>query len=227
MNDNEPEPNLNPETSTAKRENYTHNREYGTFEYWETRYANEQGQSFDWFKDIESLAEDTIALFPDAQHRILHLGCGNSTLGELLYKRGYHKIVNLDYSPSVIRDMSARCQDMNEMTWIVGDIFKMDDPQLNLGMFDIAIDKGTLDALLTKAYDQWNPPQDLVQEIQQYIKQVAKRIRPNGKFIHITFSPPWFRKVFLDIPEFQVSSRELKPKAGSFTYYCYELVRLE
>ena len=58
--------------------------------------------------------------------RILHLGCGNSTLAEDLYHLGYQQIINVDYSPTVIEFMKERCKEMVEMTWVVGDIFKLD-----------------------------------------------------------------------------------------------------
>jgi hypothetical protein len=38
--------------------------------------------AFDWFKDFASLEPCLSSLLPDRDARILHLGCGNSRLGE-------------------------------------------------------------------------------------------------------------------------------------------------
>lgn len=40
--------------------------------------------------------------------RILVAGCGNSELSADLYDIGYHSIVNVDISSTVIRQMSAK-----------------------------------------------------------------------------------------------------------------------
>ena len=40
--------------------------------------------------------------------RVLHLGCGNSRLGEELYDDGVTQITNLDYSSEVIADLAER-----------------------------------------------------------------------------------------------------------------------
>jgi len=60
------------------------NEDYGSKDYWETRYREEEHESasFDWFKkydDIAHLIRDAVS---DKASRILMLGCGNSTLSE-------------------------------------------------------------------------------------------------------------------------------------------------
>lgn len=45
------------------------------------------------------------ALGNDKKKRILHLGCGNSSLQDELYEAGYHRITNVDISTVVIEQM--------------------------------------------------------------------------------------------------------------------------
>jgi len=94
------------------------NGEYATREYWDQRYAQEAETTFDWFKSYKDVAHLLRAVLPDKLVRILILGCGNSTLSEDMYDDGYKNIVNVDYSPVVIENMSTRNRDRPEMQCI-------------------------------------------------------------------------------------------------------------
>lgn len=131
--------------------NETTNEEYGTHKYWEKRYELDE-QDFDWFKSYDSLKTLLGNITKDSS--ILHLGCGNSMLGPAMYEDGYHNQVNVDYSANVIQKMQQRTAEMHKMEWRVCDIFQL-DKHFQAESFDIAIDKGTLDALLTKKHDPW------------------------------------------------------------------------
>jgi hypothetical protein len=57
--------------------------DYSKVEYWNNRYKEERGQTFDWFVGYQSLREIIVPrLFDDKESEILILGCGNS--GKLL-----------------------------------------------------------------------------------------------------------------------------------------------
>ena len=43
----------------------------------------------------------------EKSNSILMLGCGNSKLSDQMYEAGYHDILNIDISPSVIEQMQA------------------------------------------------------------------------------------------------------------------------
>lgn len=50
------------------------------------------------------------------------LGCGNSKLSEQMYDAGYHNIVNIDISPSVIEQMQTTTDAKGKvMKWLVMD----------------------------------------------------------------------------------------------------------
>ena len=78
-------------------------KEYGIQSYWEDRYLENTKETFEWllsWKDIKNIVDEII---PSKDSRILHLGCGNSVLSEVMYDEGYINIVNVDYSDACIK----------------------------------------------------------------------------------------------------------------------------
>lgn len=199
------------------------NAKYGTQEFWEERYLKEKetNTTFDWFKGYENLDGLFKKLIP-MDSKILHLGCGNSTLSESMYAQGWHNQVNVDYSPAVIDMMSERTgAAMPDMSWLVADIFEL-DKVFQQDSIDVAIDKGTLDALLTVKHDPWDPPKDLLDRMHSYMNQVCGVLKPNGVFVHVTFAQPHFRKRFLEIKEFDVQVETISgPTVGAIEYFAY------
>ena len=141
------------------------------------------------------------------------------------YKAGWHQIINIDYSPSVIQAMSLKCsKDMPEMKWKTADIFKLSE-HFEPECFDVALDKGTLDALLTVKHDPWNPPESLLKQMHSYMDQVARVLVPGGIFLHITFAQPHFRRRFLETTQFNVSVKTLGG-SDSFDYFIYHCQKI-
>ncbi|KAL7543286.1 hypothetical protein ACHAXR_012604 [Thalassiosira sp. AJA248-18] len=57
----------------------------------------------------ESPTNGRVITFPSKEScRVLHVGCGNSQLGEKLLKHGFTNIVNVDYSEVLIKKMQAK-----------------------------------------------------------------------------------------------------------------------
>lgn len=197
------------------------NAEYKTLEYWEERYS-ELESTFDWFKDFSSIEKQLTPLLPCKECSIINLGCGNSLFSQQLFAAGWMNITNVDYSSKCIEYMSHLAP---EMQWIICDIFKMDNTFAQKS-FDCAVDKGTLDALLTVKHDPWDPATELLDEIKLYMLQVAKIIKKGGKFIHITFAQPHFRKRFLQVDGLEVAVHALLAEGGSFEYFCYVATKI-
>ncbi|PAV19595.1 S-adenosyl-L-methionine-dependent methyltransferase [Pyrrhoderma noxium] len=177
------------------------NEQYGTMEYWNERYQKESdGQSFDWFKSYKDIADLIQELIPDKSSRILMLGCGNSKLSEDMYDDGYQNIVNIDYSSIVIEQMKERHgETRSSMEWHEMDIrdLKFDD-----NSFDVAIDKGTMDAMMTAKGDVWDPPEHVINDCNKEVDEVLRVLKKtNGRFIYITFGQPHFRKRYLTRPQ--------------------------
>ena len=86
------------------------------------------------------------------QHLMTKLGTGNSTLPDDMSMAGYQSQIAVDYSSVVIESMSQRSHKAG-LQFQQADVFKLDE-LYNVGSFDVAIDKGTLDAFLTNKRDQ-------------------------------------------------------------------------
>ncbi|SGY19938.1 BQ5605_C017g08395 [Microbotryum silenes-dioicae] len=247
-----------------------HNAQYGTQAYWDERYSNvrrslsvpyeAENASFDWFQTID-LVPLVQRFVPDTSARICMLGCGNSLLSANLYDKGYHSIVNLDYSPILIEKMknvnSTRrpemicrffmrndpirfgpsvqnhpCPDLRELIRTLRDgtrfafagqtadvrALPFDDES-----FDVCIDKGTMDAMMTSIRNPWNPPDQVIKDCNDEIDQVVRVLRkPNGVFLYLTWGQPHFRKQYLLREGWQLETVEL---GDGFCYYLYVLRR--
>ncbi|KAJ4474577.1 S-adenosyl-L-methionine-dependent methyltransferase [Lentinula edodes] len=196
------------------------NDQYGTKQYWNQRYAQEADDAFfDWFKSYSEISDILRSLIPDKRSRIIMLGCGNSKLSEDMYDDGYHNIVNTDYSSIIIEKMKQRHGDARpQMEWHEMDVrdLKFDDSS-----FDVAIDKGTMDAMMTAKGDIWNPPQQVVEDCTKEVSEVIRTLRKEmGVFIYLSFGQPHFRKRYLTVPGTKLEIREL---GEAFHYYLYIL----
>uniref|UniRef100_A0A0W0FXJ9 Methyltransferase domain-containing protein n=1 Tax=Moniliophthora roreri TaxID=221103 RepID=A0A0W0FXJ9_MONRR len=149
------------------------NEQYSTKEYWNNRYSQEaENGSFDWFKSYAEIADIIRDLIPDRTSRILMLGCGNSKFSEEMYDDGYKKIINVDYSSVVIEQMRDRHGEKRpEMEWHEMDVR---DLHFEGDSFDVAIDKGTMDAMLAVKGDIWNPPQQVVDDCTNEVNEVVR-----------------------------------------------------
>ncbi|KAJ2735349.1 hypothetical protein H4S06_006709 [Coemansia sp. BCRC 34490] len=194
----------------------TNNTEYGTKDYWQKRYAQEADSSFDWFKTYKDLHQLFSKYIAGKGARILMLGCGNSTLSEDMYSAGYQNIVNVDYSDVVIECMRQRTRHMDKMTWEVMDVREM---HLDDGSIDVAVDKGTLDALLCDKGNVWEPSAELCENVRREVNEVDRVLAPGGRFIWITFGQPHFHMRHLQRDSWDVAVERLND--GGFEYFFY------
>ncbi|TIB75929.1 S-adenosyl-L-methionine-dependent methyltransferase [Wallemia mellicola] len=175
---------------------------------------------FDWFKKYSDIREHLAPLIPNKDARILMLGCGNSTLSRDMYDDGYHNILNIDYSPVCIEKMREANIDRVGMEWSVMDIRKLDLPD---NSFDVAIDKGTMDALLAGVKDPWNPSEEIVENCVSEVREVERVLKKNPEsiFIYFTFGQPHFRRSILNVnPEWSLTIQEV---GDWFSYFLYTL----
>ncbi|KAH9913991.1 S-adenosyl-L-methionine-dependent methyltransferase [Epithele typhae] len=192
------------------------NEEYGSKEYWDQRYNLEsEEQSFDWFKSYADVADLLREIVPVKSSRILMLGCGNSTLSQDMYEDGFKNIVNTDYSRVLIEKMRHKHAYAPEMEWHEMDIR---DLKFETDTFDVAIDKGTMDAMMTAKADVWDPPEEVVQNCNREVDEVLRVLKKGGVFIYLTFGQPHFRKRYLERPE---TTLEIRKIGEAFHYYLY------
>ncbi|KAF7309177.1 Methyltransf-25 domain-containing protein [Mycena kentingensis (nom. inval.)] len=173
--------------------------------------------SFDWFKSYADIAPLLQELIPSKDARILMLGCGNSTLSQDMYDDGYRNIVNVDYSSVVIEQMRSRnAEKRPDMEWIEMDVRDLKFPDAS---FDVAVDKGTMDAMMTAKGDVWDPPQRVLDDCNAEVDETIRVLKkPFGVFIYLTFGQPHFRRRYLTRPETKLEVKEL---GDAFHYYLY------
>ncbi|EAU90311.1 hypothetical protein CC1G_08993 [Coprinopsis cinerea okayama7 len=193
------------------------NEEYSSKEYWNQRYAQEEEESsFDWFKTYADIVDIIHELIPEKSSRILMLGCGNSKLSEEMYDDGYENIVNTDYSDVLIEQMRTRHSETRpKMEWHEMDVrdLKFED-----GSFDVAIDKGTMDSMMTAKGDVWDPPQKVIDDCTKEAKEALRVLRKGGTFIYLTFGQPHFRQRYLI---HENTTLEVRALGEAFHYYLY------
>lgn len=197
------------------------NDTYRDPKYWDGEYRKcPDGFKFEWFSGpiTDQIRTKITAQIPSFGSRIIHLGCGVSRLQEVLYDAGYHNIVNVDISPRCIEMMKE--SDTRGMEWEVRDIMK----PLDLGMFDFAIDKGTLDAIIVDWADRWEPAPEAFTVSKQYFENIYNSLNPGGVFIQFTFGQPHFRRRLFQQLDWDVQVYELAPE-HNFHLYLYACTR--
>jgi 2-polyprenyl-3-methyl-5-hydroxy-6-metoxy-1,4-benzoquinol methylase len=87
---------------------------YGDRKYWEDRYKVQDGNTFDWLEDYETLKPIIENLNLDKNNSItLVLGCGNAEFSEKICRDGYSNIYNIDIAGNVIETMRERNKELN------------------------------------------------------------------------------------------------------------------
>jgi len=130
--------------------------------HWSAFYERHTDKPFEWFvssevalsalepclKSLDAAGRDNAGL--TTAKRILHVGCGTSTLGPLLAERGHH-VTNIDFEESCLEMSRALHPDSwsahsGTCEWLVHDAARL--PAEWTGRFDVVLDKGGLCAVL-------------------------------------------------------------------------------
>ena len=125
----------------------------------------------------------------------LQLGCGDSVLAEELYDDlgGCCQIVNIDWSPTVIKKMQNRAPSLQRH----GLSYKrMDARELEFqrNQFDVVIDKGTVDAILCDAQGDHH--------LHTINMEVSRVLKPGGIYFVISYREPTARTSHYNQPCF-------------------------
>lgn len=119
---------------------------YGSIDYWNTRYRNESGPAFDWLFDYSDIGSILDGLIPEKDVPILIPGCGNAPFSENLYFTGkFSKLVNIDLSDVAIDQMKAKYSSVPGLEFMVMDVLNMDFKDEK---FAYIIDKSLVDTLM-------------------------------------------------------------------------------
>ena len=130
--------------------------EFRSLEFWDGFFKARGEAAFEWYGDWRTLKPILLPLCLEKptptpnSPRILMLGCGNSELSAQMYDCGCELITNVDFCPSVIREMMFKnLRQRPKMQWLVADITALPRGSRHFpdSGFGVVIDKGGLDAL--------------------------------------------------------------------------------
>jgi len=118
--------------------------DYSNPDYWDQRYKKQTG-TFEWYALKWNILNETLSPHVFREHRILHLGTGNSALPQQMHDDGYHNQLAVDISATVISQMKEKYVHLApRLEFSVEDCLKTSFPDAS---FDVIIEKGTLEAL--------------------------------------------------------------------------------
>ncbi|XP_051555442.1 EEF1A lysine methyltransferase 4 isoform X2 [Myxocyprinus asiaticus] len=196
------------------------NARYKDVDYWDERYRTEK--RFEWFGDFTKF-EHLLKEHVEVEEDILMLGCGNSALSSDMYQAGYTAITNVDYSSVCVESMAEQHKDCAQLSWLCMDARRLAFPD---GVFDVVLEKGTLDAMLVEETDPWKVSDDATRLLHQVLLEVSRVLKPGGRFISVTFAQPHFRKRLYARAEYNWSIKHYQ-YGRSFHYFLYVLTKGE
>jgi SAM-dependent methyltransferase len=93
-------------------------------------------------------------------------------------------------------------------------------PSLSTSSIDVAIDKGTLDAMISGSL--WDPPDVVKENTGKYIDEVARVLKPGGLFLYVTYRQPHFVKPAIEREgSWDVEVEKIEDPSGGFEYFLY------
>jgi ubiquinone/menaquinone biosynthesis C-methylase UbiE len=118
---------------------------------------------------------------------ILNLGCGNSEFSEKLYDDGFINNYNIDICPNVIKYMNERKQNRPGLIYETMDVRKL---TYSDEMFDLVVDKSTIDALLCGEQSFMN--------VASMTKEISRVLKTGGYYFIISYGKPENRVFHLE-----------------------------
>uniref|UniRef100_E9PYK1 eEF1A lysine and N-terminal methyltransferase n=1 Tax=Mus musculus TaxID=10090 RepID=E9PYK1_MOUSE len=146
-------------------------KEFGSADYWEKFFQQRGKTAFEWYGTYLELCE-VLHKYIKPKEKVLVIGCGNSELSEQLYDVGYQDIVNIDISEVVIKQMKERNGSRRpHMSFLKMDMTQLEFPDAT---FQVVLDKGTLDAVLT------DEEEVTLRQVDRMLAESPRVARPSG-----------------------------------------------
>ena len=141
----------------------------------------------------------------------------NIEMSEDMHAEGYVDLVNVDYSAQVIETMRARCP---HLQWL-----EMDMRQMTFASetFDVVLDKGAMDALWSDGGSQWDPSEEVRNDVSACVAEVQRVLKPGGSFLMVSFGQPHFRKPLLNTRPWTALEYQAIPPLD--LYHLYHLTK--
>ncbi|MBW02722.1 Methyltransferase-like protein 13, partial [Eschrichtius robustus] len=154
-------------------------KEFGSIDYWEKFFQQRGKKAFEWYGTYLELC-GLLHKYIKPREKVLVIGCGNSELSEQLYDVGYQDIVNIDISEVVIKQMKERNAGRRpQMSFLKMDMTQMEFPDAS---FQVVLDKGTLDAVLTDEEEK------TLQQVDRMLVEVGRVLQVGGRYLCISLA---------------------------------------
>ncbi|XP_055480658.1 eEF1A lysine and N-terminal methyltransferase [Psammomys obesus] len=154
-------------------------KEFASVDYWEKFFQQRGKKAFEWYGTYLKLCE-VLHKYIKPREKVLVIGCGNSELSEQLYDVGYQDIVNIDISEVVIKQMNERNAGRRpHMSFLKMDMTQMEFPD---AAFQVVLDKGTLDAILTDEEEK------TLQQVDRMLAEVGRVLQVGGRYLCISLA---------------------------------------
>ncbi|XP_062437732.1 eEF1A lysine and N-terminal methyltransferase isoform X2 [Rhea pennata] len=155
-------------------------REFGSAGYW-ARFFRQRGERpFEWYGALPELRA-ALRRYLRPRDKVLVVGCGNSELSEQLYDAGLcEDIVNIDISDAVVRQMRERSgSGRPKMSYVRMDVLQMGFPD---GLFQVVLDKGTLDAILT------DEEEATLAKVDRMFAEISRVLQVGGRYLCVSLA---------------------------------------
>lgn len=154
-------------------------KEFGSADYWEKFFQQRGKTAFEWYGTYLELCE-VLHKYIKPKEKVLVIGCGNSELSEQLYDVGYQDIVNIDISEVVIKQMKERNGSRRpHMSFLKMDMTQLEFPDAT---FQVVLDKGTLDAVLT------DEEEVTLRQVDRMLAEVGRVLQVGGRYLCISLA---------------------------------------
>ncbi|XP_027468070.1 eEF1A lysine and N-terminal methyltransferase isoform X2 [Zalophus californianus] len=154
-------------------------QEFGSVDYWEKFFQQRGRRAFEWYGSYLELC-GVLHKYIKPREKVLVIGCGNSELSEQLYDVGYQDIVNIDISEVVIKQMKERNASRRpQMSFLKMDMTQMEFPDAS---FQVVLDKGTLDAVLTDEEEK------TLHQVDRMLAEVGRVLQVGGRYLCISLA---------------------------------------
>ena len=160
---------------------------YGDPNYWIQRYTEQEGTTFDWLEDYDTIKPILEEIGISKNSRILNVGCGNSEFSEKMYEDGYVHNYNIDIADNVIAFMKERNKNKQVLHF---DVMDVKETKFKDETFDCVIDKSTIDALLCGEHSFMN--------VALMTKEISRVLKTGGIYFIISYGSPDNRMMHLE-----------------------------
>ncbi|XP_040421069.1 eEF1A lysine and N-terminal methyltransferase [Cygnus olor] len=154
--------------------------EFGSARYWDRFFRQRGRRPFEWYGAFPELCP-VLRKYVRPRDKVLVVGCGNSELSEQMYDTGMcEDIVNIDISDAVICQMQERSASKRpKMSYVLMDMLQMDFPDAR---FQVVLDKGTLDAILT------DDEEATLSKVDRMFAEVSRVLQIGGRYLCVSLA---------------------------------------